>query len=522
MKDKNTEAFIFYNDETGNHVLVVNNEVARDTGNFAVIQHEMFHFILRKTMINNPAFMQRLAFVLRKELKSNPILNRYIINKFGSYAAGNITAKNADELLVIMSEALLLQQVAFSKGFINSFIGFIRRAAREFNYNFKIKKASDVIDFIEDYAVEAKRGRFSKGMKRLKEEGLQVQTEEKQKKMLTSRERSQLQKELKRGKLIERLTGRQDDKISRSVYENERLVVDLELSDNTQKIVEKNAEIRRRILEEGITKNGKIVASPALQDELVANNLPLAVNLAKFAANNPNIAQLEEGKKVSFDQFLSGYYENLVNLARTYDASVNEFGQYLNTLLPLRYGQILRGETAGQIEGTVSIDAKEAREVADNEEGMTQRYSDSETIMPDVNVANRLGGKELQDQIEDHFDKGVSMIINGPAQGQTREQWLQELTDLGFADLDGTLPDLSNIDFAQMMPYAYPIIADYYGVDRDKLDWRLNKKNKDINQEEVKQIAGNTTNNVFLGSTADLQRLLQNEKDIIDVTPKPE
>ena len=48
----------------------------------------------------------------------------------------------------------------------------------------------------------------------------------------------------------------------------------------------------------------------------------------------------------------------------------------------------------------------------------------------------------------------------------------------------------------------------------------LNKKNKDINQEEVKQVAGNTTNNVFLGSTADLQRLLQDEKDIIDVTPK--
>jgi len=47
----------------------------------------------------------------------------------------------------------------------------------------------------------------------------------------------------------------------------------------------------------------------------------------------------------------------------------------------------------------------------------------------------------------------------------------------------------------------------------------LNKKNKDINKEEVKQVA-NTTNNVFLGSTADLQRLLNNDKDIIDVTPE--
>jgi len=51
----------------------------------------------------------------------------------------------------------------------------------------------------------------------------------------------------------------------------------------------------------------------------------------------------------------------------------------------------------------------------------------------------------------------------------------------------------------------------------------LNKKNKDINKEEVKQVAGstgNTTNNIFLGSTADLQRLLQDESNIVDVTPE--
>lgn len=49
----------------------------------------------------------------------------------------------------------------------------------------------------------------------------------------------------------------------------------------------------------------------------------------------------------------------------------------------------------------------------------------------------------------------------------------------------------------------------------------LNKKNKDINKEEVKQVAaGTTNNNIFLGSTADLQRLLNDDKDIIDVTPE--
>jgi len=47
----------------------------------------------------------------------------------------------------------------------------------------------------------------------------------------------------------------------------------------------------------------------------------------------------------------------------------------------------------------------------------------------------------------------------------------------------------------------------------------LNKKQKEINREEVKQVSS-TTNNVFLGSTSDLQKLLQNDKEIIDVTPK--
>jgi len=43
----------------------------------------------------------------------------------------------------------------------------------------------------------------------------------------------------------------------------------------------------------------------------------------------------------------------------------------------------------------------------------------------------------------------------------------------------------------------------------------LNKKNKDINREETKQV-GATTNNVFIGSTTDLQRLLQNDSKVID------
>lgn len=50
----------------------------------------------------------------------------------------------------------------------------------------------------------------------------------------------------------------------------------------------------------------------------------------------------------------------------------------------------------------------------------------------------------------------------------------------------------------------------------------LHKKKKDLSKSDAPALPapGSTTNNVFVGSTADLQRLILNkDKDVIDVTP---
>ena len=50
----------------------------------------------------------------------------------------------------------------------------------------------------------------------------------------------------------------------------------------------------------------------------------------------------------------------------------------------------------------------------------------------------------------------------------------------------------------------------------------LNKKNKDISAEEIKKIEP-TTNNLFVGSTAELQRMLQDDEtmsNVVDITPQ--
>ena len=44
----------------------------------------------------------------------------------------------------------------------------------------------------------------------------------------------------------------------------------------------------------------------------------------------------------------------------------------------------------------------------------------------------------------------------------------------------------------------------------------LNKKNKDISAEEIKKIE-QTTNNLFVGSTAELQRMLQDDETMSNV-----
>jgi hypothetical protein len=43
----------------------------------------------------------------------------------------------------------------------------------------------------------------------------------------------------------------------------------------------------------------------------------------------------------------------------------------------------------------------------------------------------------------------------------------------------------------------------------------LNKKNKEINKEDDPKQLGNTTNNLFVGTTTDLQRLINNEKNVV-------
>ena len=101
----------------------------------------------------------------------------------------------------------------------------------------------------------------------------------------------------------------------------------------------------------------------------------------------------------------------------------------------------------------------------------------------------------------------------------TRET-LYDLIEKGREGLE----DMIHVARESEHPRAYEVLAGMLKNISDINDklMDLNKKHKDITQptKDSKQIEHQQ--NIFVGSTADLQRLLQKESEEIDVTPTDE
>lgn len=89
----------------------------------------------------------------------------------------------------------------------------------------------------------------------------------------------------------------------------------------------------------------------------------------------------------------------------------------------------------------------------------------------------------------------------------------------------GALEDMIEVARESEHPRAFEVLS---GLMKNTADINdklldLNKKHKDINVKEEPKAVGQTTNNLFVGSTTDLQRMLQQNKrenNVVDITPR--
>lgn len=83
-----------------------------------------------------------------------------------------------------------------------------------------------------------------------------------------------------------------------------------------------------------------------------------------------------------------------------------------------------------------------------------------------------------------------------------------------------SLMDMMEVARSSEHPRAYEVLSNLIKNMADVNDklMELNKKKKDLDKKEEQKQVGNTTNNLFVGTTADLQKLLQDDGQVIDVT----
>jgi len=87
-----------------------------------------------------------------------------------------------------------------------------------------------------------------------------------------------------------------------------------------------------------------------------------------------------------------------------------------------------------------------------------------------------------------------------------------DLIEKGQNALDDMLDVAKNLEHPRAYEVVSGMIKNVSDVNDRLMD--LNKKKKDFYKNDMKQIEGNTTNNnLFVGSTTDLQRMLQNVKN---------
>jgi len=480
-----------------NHRIFIRPGAAKWSGNNAVVLHEMLHVMLFNTLFTkdgrakNAKSLKALSYLLREELLNNPekyqdtrsyvaskdnVSGKFDQYKFDADHDGNFSVQ-FDEMFTVFIEALAQGNISVKSNIITEINDVFRRMFRKAGVNFKVKGHQGMVNFLRDFNDEMMQGdgNLSKGMVKIFEEGMQFDIDPNAKTAADKYERLMMEMygldqwkpaETKYSKSIVAKNS------SQNVYKNKMIKDDLKITENTKRIVEENSRIRELILEEGIKgKGGKIVASEDLQTKLVENNMGLAVNLGMFAAQNPNIMGLEAGKRITADQFISGYYLQLNTLAGTYDASVNEFGQYLNTILPLRYGEILAAEKAGAVEGSVGLDL-----VKDLEDDVDEDYTpDDIGVGALVDTAKRLGVKNETKPFIDELLEKVKKLdeLRTKISNKFDETTASEIAALeseGVADIE-----LDAITVKKAPNLLYKFTSKLFGIDEGKLNPKSEK-----------------------------------------------
>ena len=506
--DDGGNAQVIYDDYGKKPVIIINKDSAKGKGdNYGVGVHEVFHLVLQETIKKSPKKIKGLAFLLRKELLENPEKYKfqdrfgYVVQndgkdknvggKFKSYE-DQVGSMEWDEMFTVLSEGLAQGDVKIDSNALTKIGDFIRRLFRGMGMERLsiggrfADPAKGMLNFIRDYNKEllGNKPDFSKGMRGIIKNGLKFDIDQEYIKAAEAEEKQKKMPEWG-GMRFASASTRGGRLRRKNIYERNDVKQDIKLSENTQKIVDENERIRQELLNtRRELDDGSFEYDEDLRNDLVLNNMALVTALSDFAAKNPKIMGLEKNKKVGFEGFRSGFSKELINLSRTYDPALTPFGAYLNMLLPLRFGDALKGEQRGAMEGSVSIDNEQVGEIAD--ESVPSDFDNAPRfVAPKYNVAKEIG---VEEEVEKEISDGLSelkqlkkLIKEETQSGETIQELKENLKEKHMLDLD-----LDTLELSSVEGLTYKTIARESGVDVEKLNPRSSKFLANLRKKEGK------------------------------------
>ena len=225
------------------------------------------------------------------------------------------------------------------------------------------------------------------------------------------------------------------------------------VSKSNKEIADANLNIEKEIKDKAKLPVGnrvRDIKDPVLRqeikDKLEENNRGAVNAAAKKAANNPKILALEKSKRVSENEFKSGFNEQLANLIDTYKPVIEKngkikevpFGAYMQKNLKRRFNQILiqakKGEFKGQskrlgqdrAEGEKEFDIKS--EEATPEEALIASEEIKAKVTPKSKVTRDFPEIFTED-LKNEIDKGLLEIFEGEIPGVETKEFKSFITE---------------------------------------------------------------------------------------------
>tara|TARA_B110000858_G_scaffold60638_1_gene70519 strand:- start:537 stop:9623 length:9087 start_codon:yes stop_codon:yes gene_type:complete len=354
---------------TGDFSITLNKEqaVKDENGNVNVAAHEFLHVVLHNTLKQNPELQDKIGGAVVEFMnKEKGGFSEGFINKMAPYEGDQ---NQGEEVLTVMSQSIMDGTLKPNDSFLTKMGDVIRQTYQRFGGPFsdiKFDTGKDVYNFIKDYNASIEKNYNSKAIDRVMQQGA-------------------------KGVLV---SGKGE------ATNMDQLSKDPSTLTETGKIAAaENLRLNDQIYEEGVTnEDGDLVPSESIREQLVENNLGMVGSLALRAVNNPNIKNLESGKRYdNYNDWYQEYYIFLDQLSRSYrpDNTPGDFGAYMGRNLQLKYGNVLEKLKKGDMDA--------------------QSMSDENTMKKAENI---VGPSESIDQGKESTKMYLDGMVDGESLGQ--------------------------------------------------------------------------------------------------------